>query len=67
MFSIIGFSSTSLITSSLLFDIKSISLLGLQESSNFGKKIGGEMKDFEDIFSDFVSMPNSMLELKEIL
>ena len=65
--SIIGFSSTSLITSSLLFDIKSISLLGLQESSNFGKKIGGEMKDFEDIFSDFVSMPNSMLELKEIL
>lgn len=64
---VIGFSSTSLITSSLLFNIKSISLLGLQESGSYGKKIRVEMKDFEDIFSNFVSMPTSMLELKKLI
>lgn len=65
--SVIGFSSTSLITSSLLFNIKSISLLSLIESNNYGPRIRREMKEFKDIFSEFVFMPNSLNELIEII
>jgi len=64
---IIGFSSTSLITASLFFNTNSISLVSLQQSSIYRKKVRDEMKDFEDIFSDFVSMPNSMLELRKLI
>ena len=62
---IVSFSSTSLVTAKLLFDIKSVSVLNLVEKEKYGSYIREEMDSFTYCFSSIVEMPNSVKKLGE--
>lgn len=64
---LIGFSSTSLVTSSIFFECNSISLVNMFNVRCFDVKIRKEIKDFKSIFSSFVSFPNGYFELEKII
>ena len=60
---IVSFSSTSLVTAKLLFDIKSVSVLNLVEKEKYGSYIREEMDSFAYCFSGIVAVPQSIKEL----
>lgn len=64
---IISFSSTSLVTAQLLFNIKSISILNIIEKDKYGKYIQDEMDSFEKCFSTVVDIPHDISEMIQLL
>ncbi len=60
---LISFSSTSLITSKLFYNVKPISIINLLDLDNFSLKYYNEMNTFRKVFSDIVSFPNSVDEV----
>lgn len=60
---LISFSSTSLITSKLFYNIKPISLINLLDLNCFSKKYFNELNTFRSVFKDIVYFPKTMDEL----
>lgn len=67
MRAIISFSSTSLVTAQLLFNIKAISILNIIEVDKYGKYIQDEMFSFKKCFSSIVNIPQDISEMLQIL
>ena len=64
---VISFSSTSLVTAQLLFNIRGISILNLLNKNKFGIYIQEEMESFLHCFTDVVAIPKSMEELSSTI
>ena len=64
---IIAFSSTTLVSAKLFFDIKTFSIAKFWDRLNISDKLQEEENNFLDIFSNFVSCPDSMNELVSLL
>ncbi len=62
---IVSFSSTSLVTAKLIFNVPAISILNMTEINKYGKYIQDEMNSFKQCFSNIVSIPQSIEELVE--
>lgn len=64
--SVVSFSSTALVTATLLFGIQGVSILNLLDKTKFGTYIQEEMESFISCFSDIVKIPNSLDEFSQI-
>ena len=64
---VISFSSTSLVTAQLLFNIKAISILNIIDEDMYGKYIQDEMDSFKNCFSTVVGIPYDLSEMLQIL
>jgi hypothetical protein len=64
---VISFSSTALVTSKLLFDIKAISIINLLQLSDFSLEYQNEMASFSKVFGNIIDMPSSFMQFREIV
>lgn len=61
---IISYSSTALVTATLLFGKKSISIINMLDQKQYGEYIQGEMLSFCQCFGNIVEMPNDLTEFR---
>lgn len=60
---IVSFSSTSLVTAKLIFNIPAFSILNMLDMDKYGRYIQDEMNSFKQIFSSIVTVPESIEDL----
>ncbi len=64
---VIGFTTTTLVTLSLFYDIKTISLIKLLDSSYLSGNAIQDFRTFNKIFDDIVLIPDTLEKVKDII